>query len=75
MRKPTRFITGFPDRLAEAIKTSGLTCAQISKIVGRNRKMIYDYKNGHHSPDAVVLAKLCKLLNVSADWLLFGEKE
>lgn len=66
---------GFPERLADAAKASGMTAAQIGAVIGRDRKAIYHYTHGVCSPDAVVLAKMCKLFKVSADWLLFGENE
>lgn len=67
-------VPGMAKRIEECIKNSGLNCVQIAKILGVERKIIYAYKNGEVSPNATILAGMCKLFNVSADWLIFGEK-
>lgn len=60
----------FYERLQEAINKRGLNCVQLGRMVGKDRKTIYTYKNGDCLPDALTLAKLCMALNVSADYLL-----
>jgi hypothetical protein len=63
---------GFPERLAQAIYDSGLNCCQISDRTGHKieRKSIYNWRVGNTVPNATQLMYLCKVLNVSADWLL-----
>ncbi len=63
----------FSERLAQAVFDSGLSNTEISRRIGRERKSIYGYMRGDVQPDAYVLAKLCVILNVSADYLLFGK--
>ncbi len=75
MRKRTGFLQGFPERLTEAIEAQGITTRQLCECTGKERKTIYAYKYGDHSPDAVTLARMCCLLQVSADYLLFGTKK
>lgn len=66
-------LMGFSERLKEKKDESGLTCNEISKRIGRERKSIYGYMRGDVQPDTYTLAKLCVVLNVSADYLLFGK--
>lgn len=75
MRAPKGFPAGFPERLSQAIDDAGVTTRQLCECTGRERKTIYAYKHGDYSPDAVTLARMCCLLKVSADWLLFGTKK
>ena len=75
MRRRTGFLQGFPERLTETIEAQGITTRQLCECTGKERKTIYAYKYGDHSPDAVTLARMCCLLQVSADYLLFGTKK
>lgn len=75
MRCRTGFPIGFPERLVSAIDDAGVTTRQLCECTRKERKTIYAYKNGDSSPDAVTLARMCCLLQVSADWLLFGTKK
>lgn len=74
MRKRTRRLIGFSDRLARAIYDSGLTCTEIANRVGCERKSIYAYRDNESNPDVFTVASLCCVLGVSADYLLFGKK-
>lgn len=69
-----RKLEGFSERLKEEKMKSGLTCIEISKRIGRERKSIYGYMYGDTQPDAYTLAKLCVVFNTSADYLLFGKR-
>jgi transcriptional regulator with XRE-family HTH domain len=75
MRRRTGFLQGFPERLTETIEAQGITTRQLCECTGKERKTIYAYKYGDRSPDAVTLARMCCLLQVSADYLLFGTKK
>lgn len=66
-------LEGFSERLRQAIFDSGMNCVEISKHIDRERKSIYGYMRGDVQPDAYTIAKLCVVLNVSADYLLFGK--
>ena len=74
MKKRARRLIGFSDRLERAIYASGLTCNEIAERVGCNRKAIYSYRDNESNPDVFTVAKLCCVLGVSADYLLFGKK-
>ena len=73
MRKRTGFPMGFTERLTQVIEEKQITTRQLCECTRKERKTIYAYKNGDTSPDAVTLARMCCLLGVSADWLLFGK--
>lgn len=75
MRKRTGFPMGFTERLTQVIEEKQITTRQLCECTGKERKTIYAYKYGDHSPDAVTLARMCCLLQVSADYLLFGTKK
>lgn len=66
--------TGFPERLHCELLRSGLTQAELANRIGVERKSISNYIYGVSDPQASVLGKICKQLNVSADCLLFGNK-
>lgn len=44
--------------------------AQVAKITGIKRTVIYAYVDGTHQPTAFNIKRLAIGLNVSADWLL-----
>lgn len=75
MRRRTGFPQGFPERLTQVIEERQITTRQLCECTGKERKTIYAYKYGDHSPDAVTLTRMCCLLQVSADYLLFGTKK
>ena len=71
-KKRIGYLRGFPERLREAMELSGMNSVELGKQVKRDRKAIYMYRNGDVSPDVLTVARMCAVLHVSADWLLFG---
>ena len=67
-------LEGFTKRLREAWTTSGLTQGEIAWRIGTERKTFCKYINTRSMPDALRLAHLCAVFNVSADYLLFGKE-
>ena len=65
---------GFTKRLHESVLKSGLEITLISKVTGIPRTSVYEYVINGVVPNVTALAKLCKILHVSADYLLFGEE-
>ena len=57
-------------RLAEEIKNSGLTTVEIARRVGVSPEMITQYKTTKKLPKLDTFAKLCEVLDVSADEIL-----
>ncbi|MCX7116265.1 MAG: helix-turn-helix domain-containing protein [Gammaproteobacteria bacterium] len=75
-------ITGFPERLREAMLTAGLhsnrsksgVCIQdLTKITGYSRQICRKYLEGKTIPEPRALLKLAQALQVNAGWLLFGD--
>ena len=61
------------DRIEEEICRQNRSKLSISKQCGFDRKILY--RNSHRSIHLPYFARLCIVLNVSADYLLFGEKK
>lgn len=62
------------ERIAYCIEKSGLNCKEIAERIGRERKVIYSYRDGITAPDAITICRMCEIFKVSADWLLGLEK-
>lgn len=65
---------GFCERLAEAFYESGKSASAIEREIGVNHSNLLSYITGDMAPTVINLAKLCKVLKVSADYLLFGKE-
>lgn len=65
---------GFSKRLSDIILSSNMTITEIAKRAGVARSLIYHYAYDGVVPSSASLAKLCLVLHVSADYLLFGGK-
>lgn len=63
----------FSKRLYDTYIKSGLEVSAIAKRTGLSRSSVYGYMYYGITPHINALAKLCKVLNVSADYLLFGK--
>ena len=64
----------FGERLRNLRVSSGLTHREISEKTGISSGNFSKYESGKVKPSVEVLALLCQLFNVSADWFLFGEE-
>lgn len=62
------WINGLWERINDEIRKQNRTKKDVAEQCGFNRKTLYGYCN-ISLPN---LAKLCKELNVSADYILFG---
>lgn len=65
-------LDGFWDRLEETIYSKNRTKKDVARQCGFDRKILNKRKNSY-----IILpyfARLCSALNVSADYLLFGER-
>lgn len=63
---------GFTKRLHQAWIDSDMEITQLSNITGISRSSVYAYIIDGCVPNATALASMCKALDVSADYLLFG---
>lgn len=64
---------GFGERLREAVYKSGYNTNELERLSGVNHSNISQYMSEDMAPSAWTLASLCKVLKVSADYLLFGK--
>lgn len=58
------------DRLGEELKNSGLTTVEIARRIGVSPEMITQYKTTKKMPKLDTFAKLCKELDLDADYIL-----
>ena len=65
------WVNGLWDRINDEIYRQNKTKKEIAERCGFERKNLCGYDN----PSLPVFALLCKELNVSADYLLFGKKK
>lgn len=65
----------FGERLNQKIKEVYGTINEFSKASGITRQSIMLYIKNKRNPNITILAEMCKGLNVSADYLLFGEEK
>ena len=74
MRKHYNQTVGFADRLTKSMYDKEVNNTQLAKKIVMERNAVAMYVNGYSMPNSLILARICKVLNVSADYLLFGEK-
>lgn len=60
-------------RLAEAIRQSGMTQAEIAKRLGIKHQQISCYLKGQKMPALDTFANLCKILDVDPGYILCQE--
>ena len=62
--------TVFKKRLKEEVKLSGKTNVELAIEIGVSPEMITQYYNTSKNPSLDTFEKLCRVLDVSADYLL-----
>ena len=67
-------MAAFKDRLKELRLSRHMNRTELERFCDLHRGSISIYEKGARYPDVFTLVKICKGLNVSADWLL-GLKE
>ncbi len=60
----------FKTRLKEELENSKLTVKQLAEKIGVSPEMVTQYYTTKKLPKLDTFAKICKVLNVSADYLL-----
>ena len=60
----------FTDRLKKSITERGLTQRMLATLIGTTEQSVSRWANGNRTPNADMLYKMCKALDVSADYLL-----
>ena len=62
-------------RLSEELKNSGMTTVEIAKRIGVSPEMITQYKTTKKLPKLDTFAKLCKVLDIDANYVLGIEED
>ncbi len=57
-------------RLGEEIKNSGLTTVEIAKLAGVSPEMVTQYKTTNKLPKLDTFARICKNLDLDANYIL-----
>lgn len=60
----------FSERLKKARLAIGLTQTEFAAVLGLTQSAFASYESGRREPNFTTLKKICRALNVSADWLL-----
>ncbi|MCH5151600.1 MAG: helix-turn-helix transcriptional regulator [Clostridiales bacterium] len=60
----------FKKRLKEEIKLSGMTTKELGSKIGVSNEMVTQYYTTYKNPSLETFEKLCRALDVSADYLL-----
>lgn len=60
----------FTERLKEVRQEKGWTQKQLATAVNTTDDSVYSWEKGRSQPSIELLCKLCKVLEVSADYLL-----
>ena len=58
------------DRLEYALKIRDMTQRQLAHLTGITEATISRYVRGDRQPKADAIYSICKVLNISADWLI-----
>ena len=58
------------ERLSEELKNSGLTTIEIAKRIGVSPEMVTQYRTTKKLPKLDTFAKLCKELDLDANYIL-----
>ena len=65
----------YGERLKKARKASGYTQTELATILGITQKSYQRMETGAHDLKMTTIYKICKALNISADWLIGLSKE
>lgn len=74
MRKHYYTLSGFSERLSSAMAIRKINNTELAKMLEIDRKTVSSWVNGYNTPNCVILAELCMILRLSANWLLFGKE-
>ena len=62
------------ERIALARKQAGLSQEQLGEKLRVSRQAVSKWESGQTNPDVAYVAQMCRILEVSSDWLLLGEE-
>src|SRR5262245_1056212 len=59
-------------RLRDARKACGYTQRELARMIGAKHNSVSNWENNQNHPDSAMLENLCRILHVTADYLLMG---
>jgi transcriptional regulator with XRE-family HTH domain len=62
------------NRIEQSRRNSNLTQYQLAKKLGISQKNISKYENNESVPNGLIIRDLARILEVTADYLLFGQE-
>ena len=69
-------MSSYGERLLKARKKKELTREELGKLCGITGRTIQNYELGHVTPNRIdVSQRLADVLDISVDYLIYGEKE
>ena len=68
-------LDNFPARLKACMDAKKMNYAEVARLIDVDKGRIYHWVKGKNLPQAYYVAKLCEVLEVSADYLLLGKGE
>ena len=63
-------MTDFAQRLCKTLKEKGITRKQFAVDIGITDSTLTRYLRGDRTPNIYIVYQMCKILNVSCDWLI-----
>lgn len=67
--------TTIGERIMKEITIKGITQGKLAKELGITRQSIGNYISGKRSIRAEILGKIAKILDVTCDYLIYGDEE
>ncbi|MBQ7566622.1 MAG: helix-turn-helix transcriptional regulator [Oscillospiraceae bacterium] len=60
-------------RIQQSREKAGMTQEQLSEAIGRSTQFLSTVERGVAGPSLETVVQLCRVLNVTADWLILGK--
>lgn len=64
----------FGERIRQLRQSAGMTQAELAKRMGISSSSVGMYEQNRRKPSGEIIWKLCKLFDISSDWLLSGSE-
>jgi transcriptional regulator with XRE-family HTH domain len=67
-------LSEFAERLKQTRKNKKISQSKIAEKIGVHLSTYSNYDRGKQAPDIGVLVKICKILEVTPNWLIYGSE-
>lgn len=75
LEAPASQLDGMTIRIRQARERKGKSLSDLHKATGISRTALHDYESGRTKPGAKETKLLCETLEVTPNWLIFGNEE